>query len=67
MSERGEEAGRDSPVGTAVRVEPNAAVVSIDARVPPDPREEMAMTLRPVATARAVGRRLARTVGRHGE
>ncbi|MXR39782.1 hypothetical protein GRX01_00185 [Halobaculum sp. WSA2] len=56
----------DAPVGVGVRVEPNAAVVSHDARVPPDPREETPVTFRPVAAARAIGGRLVRAIARRG-
>jgi len=73
MTEGSEDADResstatDAPVGGGVRVEPNAAVVSHDARVPPDPREETPVPFRPVAAARSVGGRLVRRLGRHGD
>ncbi|SHG79349.1 hypothetical protein [Halobaculum gomorrense] len=49
--------------GTPVRVEPDAAVVSVRTPVPPDLHDEATPTFRPVAAARAVGGRLRRLVG----
>ncbi|QZX98503.1 hypothetical protein [Halobaculum rubrum] len=72
MTEGTDDAERESPAaaaaaaGVGARVEPNAAVVSLDARVPPDAREETPVTFRPVATARAVGSRIVRALARRG-
>jgi len=50
--------------GVPVRVEPDAAVVSVEASVPPDLHEDAAPAVRPVAAVRAVGSRLRRLVTR---
>ncbi|WP_348607949.1 hypothetical protein [Halobaculum rarum] len=52
--------------GVPVRVEPDAAVVSVEAPVPPDLHEDAAPAIRPMAAVRAVGSRLRRLVPRDG-
>jgi hypothetical protein len=44
--------------GVPVQVEPDAAVVSLEAVVPPDLHEETAPAVRPAAAVRAIGGRL---------
>ncbi|MFC7070853.1 hypothetical protein [Halobaculum lipolyticum] len=68
MDEAAEEGDRETPTdpdtdpGVSIRVEPDAAVVSMGAAVPGHASERPA-ALRPVAAARAVGGRLRRLVG----
>ncbi|UIO99431.1 hypothetical protein Hbl1158_13000 [Halobaculum sp. CBA1158] len=63
MSEGSEGSDRSTAPSVPARVEPDAAVVSLEATVPPDAHEEATAALRPVATARAVGGRLKRLLG----
>jgi len=52
--------------GVPVWVEPDAAVVSVEAPVPPDLHEDAAAAVRPIAAVRAVGSRLRGLVTRDG-
>ncbi|QZP38802.1 hypothetical protein [Halobaculum magnesiiphilum] len=65
-SGQGRPTDREGDRDVQVRVEPDAAVVSMHAQVPPA-SDETPVAFRPVATARAVGGRIRRLVtGRGG-
>ncbi|WP_435062605.1 hypothetical protein [Halobaculum sp. EA56] len=57
-ADRADSGGSDGGAAVPVRVEPDAAVVSVGARVPPDRPEETPVALRPAAAARTLARRL---------
>lgn len=64
--DRGQPTGREGNRDVQVRVEPDVAMVSMHAQVPPA-ADETPVAFRPVATARAVGDRIRRLVtGRGG-
>lgn len=72
MYEAAEERDRETPTdpeadpGLAVRVEPDATMVSWHAEVPPDAPEEMPVSFRPLAAVRSVAGRFRRLVSREG-
>ncbi|WP_277555191.1 hypothetical protein [Halobaculum limi] len=72
MSEASEDPDTAAPTdrggdpAAVVRIEPDAAVVSWNAPVPPDGHEEVPVAFRPLATVRAVGARLRTLFTRRG-